>query len=322
MPPVRALMVVAVLSSLPVWARPAVLLFSAVGTPASLTLSGRVLKHAPSGGTSAFSKNLRNLTSSNWEGASVEVAWGDRKVNTVSGHDGNFTVTLSGAEKPFAIGFSTAEAHVDGADVGIGTVNIVSTKAPFFVVSDFDDTLAVTNVVDGAGMLKAALTQDAKTQPVVEGMSDFYACLEEDKGDRPGFALVSGSPAQYVNRVRDFLTGHKFPVFGIYLRDLSPATLSNYKQPVIRSLLKEIPNAVVMVGDSGEHDPEVYSQMRDEFPERVKAIYIRDAGHAEDKKRFKDMFLFKTPIEAAFDAIAKGLVSRQCVETRFKKESK
>ncbi|MBL8909924.1 MAG: hypothetical protein JNM17_04380, partial [Archangium sp.] len=61
----RALMVVAVLSSLPVWARPAVLLFSAVGTPASLTLSGRVLKHAPSGGTSAFSKNLRNLTSSN-----------------------------------------------------------------------------------------------------------------------------------------------------------------------------------------------------------------------------------------------------------------
>lgn len=322
MPPVRAIMVVAVLLGLPGWARPAVLLFSAVGTPASLTLSGRVLKHAPSSGSSALSKNLRKLVSSNWEGASVELRYGDRKVNTVSGHDGNFSVTLSGAEKPFAIGFSTAEAHVDGADVGIATVNIISTKAPFFVVSDFDDTLAVTNVVDGPGMLKAALTQDATTQPVVEGMADFYTCLEEDKGDRPGFALVSGSPAQYINRVRDFLTGHKFPVFGVYLRDLSPATLSNYKQPVIRALLKELPNAVVLVGDSGEHDPEVYAQMRTEFPERVKAIYIRDAGRAEDAKRFAGMFLFKQAVEAARDAVTKGLATKQCVDQRFATEKK
>jgi phosphatidate phosphatase APP1 len=322
MSPVRAIIVVALLS-LPAWARPAVLLFPAVGTPASVTLSGRVLKHGSSGGSTALSKNLRSLTSSNWEGAKVELRYAGRTATAVSGHDGNFSVTFSGADKPFAVGFDTAEAHVDGADVGIATVNVVAVKAPFFVVSDFDDTLAVTNVVSGTGMLKAALTEDSTTQPVVEGMSDFYACLEEDKADRPGFALVSGSPAQYVNRVREFLTGHKFPVFGVYLRDLSPATLSNYKQPVIRALLKELPNAVVLVGDSGEHDPEVYSQMRSEFPERVKAIYIRDAGHAEDAKRFADMFLFKKPLEAALDAVKKGLVTKACVEQRFNaKEAK
>ncbi|MFT3706610.1 MAG: DUF2183 domain-containing protein [Archangium sp.] len=315
----RAIIVVALLS-LPAWARPAVLLFPAVGTPSSVTLSGRVLKHEPGSGSTALSKNLRSLTSSNWEGAKVELRYAGRTASAVSGHDGNFSVTLSGSEMPFNVGFDTAEAHVDGADVGIATVNVVSTKAPFFVVSDFDDTLAVTNVVSGAGMLKAALTEDATTQPVVEGMSDFYACLEEDKTDRPGFALVSGSPAQYVHRVRDFLTGHKFPVFGVYLRDLGPGTLSNYKQPVIRALLKELPNAAVLVGDSGEHDPEVYSQMRLEFPERVKAIYIRDAGHATDAKRFTDMFLFKKPVEAALDAVKKGLASKTCVDQRFKEK--
>ena len=58
-------------------AAPAVLLAPAVGTPRAVTLSGRVLKHAPSEGSSTVSKNLRLLTSSNWD----ELAWGARVVD-------------------------------------------------------------------------------------------------------------------------------------------------------------------------------------------------------------------------------------------------
>lgn len=293
------------------------LLFPAVGTPGQVTLSGRVLKHASSGGSSTFSKNLRRLTSSNWNGASVEVRYADRSAVVVSGHDGNFSVTLSGEKKPFEVGLATAEAFVKGAEAGIATVDIVAANASFFVVSDFDDTLAVSNVVKGTQLVKAALMQDELSQPVVEGMAEFYGCLKDDKPARPGFALVSGSPAQYTGRVRQFLSTHGFPVFGLYLRDLGPGTLSNYKQPVIRALLKELPNEVVLVGDSGEHDPEVYAQMNQEFPGRVKAIYIRDAGHAENLERFKGMTLFKTPKEAALDAVTKGLASAQCVARAF-----
>ncbi len=314
--PMRSLMLVALVAS-PAFAGAAVLLFPTVGTPGQVTLSGRVLKHAPSTGTTTFSKNLRLITSSNWEGASVEVRYAGRTAQVTSGHDGNFSVTLSGAEKPFETGFATAEAKVAGADAGIATVNIVAPTAPFFVVSDFDDTLAVTNVVNRSGLVKAALLQDETSQPVVEGMAAFYGCLEEGKAARPGFALVSGSPVQYVHRVRDFLSAHKFPTFGIYLRDLGPSTLSDYKQPVIRALLEELPNAVVLVGDSGEHDPEVYAQIRAEFPERVKAVYIRSAGHAEEPKRFPGMLLFQHPREAALDAVSKGLASKACVDRAF-----
>jgi phosphatidate phosphatase APP1 len=239
-----------------------------------------------------------------------------------SGHDGNFTVSLSGADKPFETGFATAEANVKGADTGIATVNVMPTTAPFFVVSDFDDTLAVTNVLDKSALVKASLLQDEKTQPVVEGMAEFYACLETDKPARPAFALVSGSPVQYVNRIRDFLAAHRFPTLGLYLRDLGPDTLSNYKQPVIRALMKELPNDVVLVGDSGEHDPEVYSQIRAEYPSRVKAIYIRNAGKADDAKRFDGMLLFKHPREAALDAVAKGLADKACVDRAFPLEKK
>lgn len=313
----RSLTLVTLLAASSSWASAAVLLFPAVGTPGRVTLSGRVLKHAPSTGSSTFSKNLRRLTSSNWEGAKVEVRFADRSAEVVSGHDGNFSVTLAGDQQPFTVGLSTAEAHVKGAEAGIATVDIVDATAGFFVVSDFDDTLAVSNVVNKTALVKAALMQDESNQPVVEGMAAFYGCLKEDKAARPGFALVSGSPAQYLGRVRQFLTTHGFPVFGIYLRDWGPKTLSNYKQPVIRALLKELPNAVALIGDSGEHDPEVYAQIRSEFPERVKAIYIRDAGRSEDPKRFTGMTLFKQPKEAALDAVKKGLATAECVARAF-----
>jgi len=32
----------------------------------------------------------------------------------------------------------------------------------------------------------------------------------------------------------------------------------------------------ILIGDSSQHDPEIYRQIVAEFPERVKAIYIRD----------------------------------------------
>lgn len=316
-PRMRSLTLVSLLLASTSWAGAAVLLFPAVGTPTQVTLSGRVLKHAPSSGSSTFSKNLRRLTSPNWQGAPVELRYAGRSVEVVSGHDGNFSVTLSGDKTPFEVGLTTAEAHVKGADAGIATVDIVAAAAPFFVVSDLDDTLAVTNVVNASKLVKAALMQDETSQPVVEGMAAFYGCLKEDKAARPGFALVSGSPAQYLGRVRQFLNAHGFPVFGIYLRDLGPSTLKNYKQPVIRSLLEEIPNQVVLIGDSGEHDPEVYAQMRAEFPDRVKAIYIRNAGRADDAKRFAGMVLFKSAKEAAYDAVSKGLASADCVSRAF-----
>lgn len=313
----RSLALLALLLASPVRAAAAVLLFPAVGTPRAVTLAGRVLKHAPSEGTSTLGKNLRRLTSSNWEGARVQVRYAGRVAETTSGHDGNFAVTLSGDGQAFEVGLSTAEAKVPGAAPGVATVNVLAAAAPFFVVSDFDDTLAVSNVVRGARLVEAALLQDEATQPVVEGMAAFYGCLEADKPARTGFALVSGSPAQYAPRVRQFLVRHGFPVFGLYLRDLGPATLSNYKQPVIRALLTQLPNDVVLVGDSGEHDPEVYRQVQAEFPRRVRAIYIRDAGRAEDPGRFEGMVLFRAPREAALDAVARGLASAECVARAF-----
>jgi phosphatidate phosphatase APP1 len=292
-------------------AQPVVLLFPAIGTTSQVTLSGRVLKSGPSGGSSTVSKNLRRLTTSNWEGASVEVRFAEQQASVTSGHDGNFEATFSAGKTPFPPGLTTAEAFVKGAEPGRATVDVMAPDAPFFVISDFDDTVAVTNVLDKPKFVKTVFGQDELTQPVVEGMAPFYRCLR-DQPARPVFALVSGSPVQYTARVTRFLQKHDFPVFGQYLRDLGPSTLSDYKQPVIRALLKSVPGPVVLIGDSGEKDPEVYAQIRAEFPDRVKAIFIRDAGRADDASRFPQMTVFSHPRDAVEVAVGQGLISKAC----------
>jgi phosphatidate phosphatase APP1 len=313
--PARFLAVALLLSSSVALAGPAVLLFPALGRGNGVVLQGRVLKEAPSSGSSVLARNLRRLTAPTWEGAKVEVSFQGITTLVTSGHDGDFEVKLQPAKgEAFPSGFSVAEAKVAGVSAQ-ARVEVVADTAPFLVISDFDDTIAVTQVVKTAKLLESAFLKDSDTQEAVPGMAAFYGCLKTPAA--PSFALVSGSPIQYAPRVAAFLTRNGFPPLGLYLRDLGPGTLSNYKQPIIRRLMQQFPQQVVLVGDSGEKDPEVYSQIREEFPGRVKAIFIRDAGHAEDTSRFTDMFLFHEASEAAAHAAKNGLADPACVAGAF-----
>ncbi|MDY7228656.1 phosphatidate phosphatase App1 family protein [Hyalangium rubrum] len=313
--PARCLALAALLTSSLALAGPAVLLSPVIGRTDSVVLQGRVLKEAPTKGSSVLSRNLRRLTAPNWKGAKVEVSFLGVTTVVTSGHDGAFEVNLQPPQgTPFPSGFYVAEAKVAGASAR-ARVEVVADTAPFLVISDFDDTLAISHVIRPTKLMENALLKDSDTQEVVPGMSAFYGCLKAPTS--PSFALVSGSPVQYGARIGDFLGRHSFPAFGLYLRDLGPSTLSNYKQPVIRRLLRQFSQPVVLVGDSGEKDPEIYAQIREEFPGRVKAIYIRNAGRTENASRFTDMILFGEAREAAEHAAKNGLADAACVAGAF-----
>ena len=314
---VLGLVLVLTLASAPALAGPAVLLSPVLGRSDGVTLQGRVLADTPHGST-ALSRNVRRLTSRTWKGAKVEVSFLGVSATVTSDEDGDFQVTLPPPQgSTFPAGGHQAQARVNGAEAS-ARVEIVSDTTPLLVVSDFDDTLAISEVTKPDKLVTNALLRDADTQQVVPGMAGFYGCLGADSGAVPAFALVSGSPIQFGPRVGSFLARHGFPAgFGVYLRELGPASLSNYKQPLIRSLLLRFPHPVVLVGDSGEKDPEVYAQIREEFPGRVRAIYIRDAGKTEDATRFKDMVLFKDASAAAEHATRAGLARSTCVATTF-----
>jgi phosphatidate phosphatase APP1 len=313
-----AALLLCVLAPLAVGAAPAIYVAPALGAPRAVTLSGRVYKEAPSPGSSPLSRNLRRLTASNWVGAPLTLTFAGQTRQVRSGHDGEFEVTFTPGpgQGPFPSGLQQVVAQVPGARVR-APVQVVGEETGLLVISDFDDTVAHSRVREPVALLASALLHEGDTLPAVEGMADFYRCLRAPGGGRPAFALVSGSPVQYAPRLMRFLVRHGFPFFGLSLRNLGPGTLRGYKQPRIRQLLTGLSQPAVLVGDSGEHDPEVYAQMRQAFPGRIRHVYIRDAGGSHAPARLAGMTLFRHAREAAWDAVGRGLASEACVRAAF-----
>src|SRR5918996_5601597 len=76
-------------------AQPQILLFPGIGRPDEVTVQGRVLKQAPTRGSSTLSRNLRRLTAPDWEGAPVELTLHGSIVKALTGSDGVFEATFS-----------------------------------------------------------------------------------------------------------------------------------------------------------------------------------------------------------------------------------
>ena len=57
-----------------------------------------------------------------------------------------------------------------------------------------------------------------------------------------------------------------------------------YKVDAISAIIQRFPRSVfVLVGDSGEQDPEAYGEIGRRYPERVGAIFIRDVSVGESQ---------------------------------------
>jgi phosphatidate phosphatase APP1 len=298
---------------------PALLLPPSLGRPDLVWVAGRVLEEAHGERGPAVVRNARALAGKNLAGAPVHVAFLGRTGHAVSGRHGEFEVALEAAPgTPFPPGEHRAVVVVPGAR-GEALVRVVPPDAPFLLVSDLDDTVAVTNVTSKRGLLTATFVQDADTQPAVPGMAALYRCLlARSGGPEPSLAFVSGSPVQYAPRVARFLARNGFPPGALYLRDLGPATLSGYKEPVLARLAERFPQPLVLVGDSGERDPEIYAAFAREHPGRVLAVWIRQATpDPGPPERFLGERLFADPAEVARDAASRALAEASCVEVAF-----
>jgi phosphatidate phosphatase APP1 len=65
---------------------------------------------------------------------------------------------------------------------------------------------------------------------------------------------------------------------------LSGARHFDHKGLAIRSILGLYPSLpFVLIGDSSQHDPEIYRQVVAEFPGRIQAIYIRDVIRSAER---------------------------------------
>lgn len=171
-----------------------------------------------------------------------------------------------------------------------GEILIPSTKAQFGVASDIDDTILHTGVVSTLKwkVIYNSVFKHAKNRIPLEGAADFYHKLHRGasgKNANPIF-YVSHSPWNLYRYLELFLRQHNFPKGPILLRSMSNLLKRKkqdekpQKQKEILNLLKTYPDLpFILIGDSGEHDPDIYMEIAEAFPDRILALYLRSVKH-------------------------------------------
>ncbi|KAF9412868.1 hypothetical protein BGZ94_000902 [Podila epigama] len=166
-----------------------------------------------------------------------------------------------------------------------GIVNLIDPEG-ISIISDIDDTIKETNVSAGARIiLRNTFLKDMRDVP---GMAAVY-----NRWWKRGAAIhyVSNSPWQLIPSLLDFFHMHKFPPGSAHLR-LHDSVLRTYfmapgenKRRCIREILTDFPHRkFIFVGDSGEIDMEIYTEMAIAFPNQVFKIFIRDISTARLKE--------------------------------------
>lgn len=185
------------------------------------------------------------------------------------------------------------------------------------VISDIDDTIKVTEVPAG----KAIVLRNTFCKPFVEapGMAKMYKEMVD-----VSFHYVSGGPWQLYAPLYDYLISGPagFPAGSFHFSDFPKNVFGhgtienlflgitdalqktyNHKITQITLLLERFPERkFILIGDSGELDPEIYRAIRDEFPDQVQEIRIRDVVNDKEVNptRLDGMTVIKTePMKCA-----------------------
>lgn len=237
-----------------------------------------------------FDKRLRRFLVDNERGKQVPVRIAGRVYPTAaSGSNGHFTTGLripAGRlpSRPGAMVPVTAVTRPGDRRNFTGRVHLVPPEG-ITVVSDIDDTIKITGVLDRTSMIHNTFYRPFREVP---GMARAYRRWADQ-----GAALfyLSASPWQLFPALDTFLRQAGFPPGAVRLRHFRVKDRSlvrflqssaDYKTGTVRALLKKYPQRrFVLVGDAGERDPEVYGRIARAHPARILHVFIRKVQGAD-----------------------------------------
>ncbi|HEY1006719.1 MAG TPA: phosphatase domain-containing protein [Sphingobacteriaceae bacterium] len=213
-------------------------------------------------------------------------------------------------------------------------VLIPPADAEYGIISDIDDTIVRTGATDLLAMSRTVFLNNSRTRLPFAGVSEFYKSLQlgrNGKRNNP-FFYVSSSPWNLYDLLKEFLELNRIPEGPLLLRDfglqdnkLISSGHMGHKFSEIENILLTYPHLnFVLIGDSGQEDPAIYSHVVRQYPGRILAIYIRDVQLPERKKvavqisqelrsEKVEMIIVENTVEAAEHAAASGLIYTEAI---------
>jgi len=256
--------------------------------------------------TARFKQRARAFLVDNERGKAMAIRLGETiHPAGTSGPDGHFaaTIELPGDE----VERLRAAAPGDGDWIAFEAVTRPGDRRRFAgrvrrigpeglsVISDVDDTIKVTEVHDRAALLANTFLREFRP---VEGMAEVYRSWARSGAV---FHYVSASPWQLYGPLSEFVETQGFPAGTFHLKPFRLKDASaiefvtsqqDHKNGAIEGILRDFPRRrFVLVGDSGEQDPEVYGAVARRHPSQIVRILIRRApGPARAPDRFERAF--------------------------------
>jgi phosphatidate phosphatase APP1 len=250
------------------------------GATGKLTLCGRVLQDEGFRPTQDAERRWRNfvaffkrMESDVVRGARLRARFEHHEKEVKSDAQGYFSVEIRvAAVKP---GWQEVTLELVGNPHirAIGRVLVPPREAQFGVISDIDDTIVYSHVIRKWRMIVALAFSNARTRKPFKGVGAFYRALH--RGVNPVF-YVSKSPWNLYVPLVEYLELQGLPLGPLLLRDFGLRMKKNHKTEAIEAILRTYPKLpFVLIGDSGEQDPEIYSGIVRRHPRRIRVIYIR-----------------------------------------------
>jgi len=285
-----------------------ILAYRGYGSPSRAHLYGRVLEKRGVSVSSDADSTVRNLLNTLRRAESdplpfarVTVEFGGRSSEMTADDEGFFggwvTVDPPLVEASEWHRYDTmlvSPLRPDAPAVkGTGEILIPSPTARFGVISDIDDTVIQSRVSNFLQAARTVMLGNARTRLPFPGVAAFYTALRNGIGghEKNPVFYVSSSPWNIYDVISEFMDLQKIPHGPLLLRDwdigfsaLASDRHFEHKGVAIRNVMQLYPGMqFILIGDTSQHDPEIYSQIVREFPERVKAIYIRDVTSSAER---------------------------------------
>lgn len=213
----------------------------------------------------------------------VEVRAGSR-THTLTSDRGGYVDAV--VESDLTPGWQEIEVRIGDRSI-TAPVLVVGPEQTTAMVSDIDDTVMVTALPRPLLAAYNAMVLHENARRVVPGMAALYRRWGDANPGAPTFYLSTGA-WNVAPALRRFLARHGYPAGPLLLTDWGPTNTGwfrsgqQHKRDTLRRLLAELPQVSwVLVGDDGQHDPQIYGDLAAEHPDRVRLVAIRQLTPAE-----------------------------------------
>jgi phosphatidate phosphatase APP1 len=277
--------------------------YRSYGTREQLVVRGRVLTNRPlrPSATDSQWRNalhmLQRWMSREIPGATVEAEWASQKFTATTDEEGYFRIEIpTGGQLPANASWHDVPLQLPAfpqpptAPAAVAKVLVPLPEAQFGIISDIDDTVIFTAATNYLRMAKIVLLGSAYSRLPFKGVAAFYRGLEKGTAGAPvnPFFYVSSSPWNLYDVLRDLFDYRSIPAgplllqdFGIDAAKFIHQSHHEHKLASIRDVMERYPRLrFLLIGDSGQEDPEIYREVVRRYPERILAVYIRDVSHS------------------------------------------